>query len=212
MPGTNTSEAPVDAIPVKRKNRLRMCLYTSLSFLVVSVGMFIVLGLTRHAHDLGYKGPKNTFEGPSVRLAVGCPVCALTICRWSLNWCLSLRTQKRERSHWIGGSSAKLIRRARTQLCSRAGTLTSFSTSKRYHSGMFCLCVSCRSNLLRTNVAGNGGEVLTSDRPTQPIFRFNATTFAQRDELANTPAFRTVLALFSSFTSKSSLLYYPFDR
>jgi hypothetical protein len=69
MPGTNTSEAPVDAIPIKRKNRLRMCLYTSLSFLVASVGMFIVLGLTRHAHDLGYTGPKNTFEGPSVRLA-----------------------------------------------------------------------------------------------------------------------------------------------
>ena len=74
------------------------------------------------------------------------------------------------------------------------------------------MCVSCRSNLLHTNVAGNGVEVLTSDRPTQPIFRFNVTTFAQRDELANTPAFRTVLALFSLFTFKSSLLYYLFDQ
>ena len=64
------------------------------------------------------------------------------------------------------------------------------------------------SNLL---IGGDPSVVQTSDRPTTPIFRFNASAFAQKDVLANTATFRTNLALFSANQHHSSLLYYPFD-
>ncbi|KAF8810242.1 hypothetical protein BYT27DRAFT_7186680 [Phlegmacium glaucopus] len=51
----------------------------------------------------------------------------------------------------------------------------------------------------------------TSNRPSQPIFRLNATAFALKDIVANTPTFRTELALFSPGNHQSSLIYYPFD-
>ena len=52
----------------------------------------------------------------------------------------------------------------------------------------------------------------TSDRPSVPIFQFNATTFALRDVVANTPTFRTDLSLFSLGVPHASILYYPFDK
>ncbi|KAF5317809.1 hypothetical protein D9619_012581 [Psilocybe cf. subviscida] len=55
------------------------------------------------------------------------------------------------------------------------------------------------------------GQPATSDRPLRPIFKLNATTFAQRDITANSPTFRTRLILFSPNNPLSSLLYYPFD-
>ena len=51
----------------------------------------------------------------------------------------------------------------------------------------------------------------TSDPPTAPIFRFNATALVVGDIVANTPTFRVLLALFSPVHGHSSLLYYPFD-
>jgi hypothetical protein len=56
------------------------------------------------------------------------------------------------------------------------------------------------------------GQPATSDRPAHPIFKLNATTFAQRDVTANSPTFRTRLILFSATNPVSSLLYYPFDE
>jgi hypothetical protein len=64
------------------------------------------------------------------------------------------------------------------------------------------------NNLLHTQ---NLTVFRTSDRPSQPIFRFNASAFAQKDIVANTPTFRTELSLFSPDNHESSLIYYPFD-
>ncbi|KAJ2919612.1 hypothetical protein MD484_g799, partial [Candolleomyces efflorescens] len=54
-------------------------------------------------------------------------------------------------------------------------------------------------------------EILSSDRPTRPLFKFNATAFAIGDLTARVPTFRTQLALFSPEFDQSSLLFYPFD-
>jgi hypothetical protein len=64
------------------------------------------------------------------------------------------------------------------------------------------------SNLLRVQ---QDAGVLASNPPTTPIFRFNASAFAVKDIFANTPTFRTRLALFSPSSHQSSLIYYPFD-
>ncbi|KAF8157809.1 hypothetical protein B0H34DRAFT_674338 [Crassisporium funariophilum] len=64
------------------------------------------------------------------------------------------------------------------------------------------------NNLLKNS---NPETLRFSDRPTKPIFRFNATCFALQDIVANTPTFRTELALFSPGNHQSSLIYYPFD-
>ncbi|KAK7462268.1 hypothetical protein VKT23_007869 [Stygiomarasmius scandens] len=66
------------------------------------------------------------------------------------------------------------------------------------------------NNLLRAD-QGSGGGPIFNNRPTQPIFVFNATAKAVADIMVNTPTFRTPLALFSPVQSPSSLLYYPFD-
>ena len=67
-------------------------------------------------------------------------------------------------------------------------------------------------NLLRAEgTHSTQEEILTSDRPTRPIFRFNAAAFATHDKFARTPTFRTQLALFSPDRTDSSLLFYPFD-
>ncbi|KDR83260.1 hypothetical protein GALMADRAFT_276159, partial [Galerina marginata CBS 339.88] len=65
------------------------------------------------------------------------------------------------------------------------------------------------NNLLR---ADNPMQLRSSDRPSQPIFRHNATAAALQDIVSNTPTFRTELALFSARTHQSSLIYYPFDE
>ena len=68
-------------------------------------------------------------------------------------------------------------------------------------------------NLLRADgTHSTQEEILSSDRPTRPLFKFNATAFAIGDVAARVPTFRTQLALFSREVSKSSLLFYPFDR
>ncbi|RXW22275.1 hypothetical protein EST38_g3568 [Candolleomyces aberdarensis] len=54
-------------------------------------------------------------------------------------------------------------------------------------------------------------EILSSDRPTRPLFRFNATALAVNDLASRVPTFRTQLALFSPDSDKASLLFYPFD-
>ncbi|KAF8810245.1 hypothetical protein BYT27DRAFT_7186689 [Phlegmacium glaucopus] len=64
------------------------------------------------------------------------------------------------------------------------------------------------NNLLRS---ADPTLLRNSDRPSQPIFRFNASAFALKDIVANTPTFRTELALFSPGNHQSSLIYYPFD-
>ncbi|KAF8810243.1 hypothetical protein BYT27DRAFT_7253830 [Phlegmacium glaucopus] len=64
------------------------------------------------------------------------------------------------------------------------------------------------NNLLRS---ADPSLLRTSDRPSQPIFRFNASAFVLKDIVANTPTFRTELALFSPGNHQSSLIYYPFD-
>ena len=65
------------------------------------------------------------------------------------------------------------------------------------------------SNLLsRTGV----GQLRTSNLPSEPIFRHNATAMVLENILANTPTFRTELSLFSPGTHASSLIYYPFDE
>ncbi|KAJ7589987.1 hypothetical protein C8J56DRAFT_1025257 [Mycena floridula] len=66
------------------------------------------------------------------------------------------------------------------------------------------------NNLLRTDQGS--GDIMSSNRPSSPIFVFNATAFAITDIIANTPTFRTQLALFSPSNVPSSLIYYPFDR
>ena len=70
------------------------------------------------------------------------------------------------------------------------------------------MCLSTlRSNLLvDSNIA-----LRTSDPPTAPIFRLNATALAVRDIVANSPTFRVLLATFSPGNGHSNLLYYPFD-
>ncbi|KAF5348056.1 hypothetical protein D9758_010006 [Tetrapyrgos nigripes] len=67
------------------------------------------------------------------------------------------------------------------------------------------------NNLLRMDKDSGSGPIL-NNRPTQPIFIFNATAKAVADIMVNTPTFRTPLALFSPLESPSSLIYYPFDR
>jgi len=64
------------------------------------------------------------------------------------------------------------------------------------------------SNLLSTT---NVGQLRTSDWPSQPIFRHNATASVLQNIVGNTPTFRTELSLFSPGTHESSLIYYPFD-
>ncbi|TEB34001.1 hypothetical protein FA13DRAFT_1730316 [Coprinellus micaceus] len=67
-------------------------------------------------------------------------------------------------------------------------------------------------NLLRAEgTHSTQEEILTSDRPTRPIFKFNATAFVIQDKFSRTPTFRTQLALFSPDRTDSSLLFYPFD-
>ncbi|KAF8962098.1 hypothetical protein BDZ97DRAFT_1663391 [Flammula alnicola] len=51
----------------------------------------------------------------------------------------------------------------------------------------------------------------TSDPPSVPLFRHNATGAILNDITANTPTFRTELQLFSPGNHESSLIYYPFD-
>ena len=64
-----------------------------------------------------------------------------------------------------------------------------------------------------SNLLSSPAPILrTSDRPKVPIFQFNATTFALRDVVANTPTFRTDLSLFSLGAPYTSILYYPFDK
>ncbi|KAK7444355.1 hypothetical protein VKT23_015370 [Stygiomarasmius scandens] len=67
------------------------------------------------------------------------------------------------------------------------------------------------NNLLRMDQGFDSGPIL-NNRPTQPIFILNATAKAVVDVMANTPTFRTSLALFSPIQTPSSLIYYPFDR
>ncbi|KAF5317933.1 hypothetical protein D9619_012171 [Psilocybe cf. subviscida] len=63
-------------------------------------------------------------------------------------------------------------------------------------------------NLLSTSTT----QSRTNNRPTEPIFHFNSTALAINDPVANTPTFRTELALFSPGNHQSSLIFYPFDR
>jgi len=65
------------------------------------------------------------------------------------------------------------------------------------------------NNLLST--ASASGSVASSDRPSIPIFRLNATALVMNDILSNSPVFRTDVALFSPGSTASSLLFYPFD-
>ena len=68
------------------------------------------------------------------------------------------------------------------------------------------------SNLLKADgTYTQGDDVLASDIPRRPIFRHNATALAVKDIYANSPTFRTQLALFSPGDHRSSLIYYPFD-
>ncbi|KAF9471882.1 hypothetical protein BDN70DRAFT_938614 [Pholiota conissans] len=63
------------------------------------------------------------------------------------------------------------------------------------------------------NLLSNGSdEIKNSNRPTVPIFIHNASAFAITDIVANTPTFRTDLAIFSPADRSSSVIYYPFDK
>ncbi|KAF4617603.1 hypothetical protein D9613_006280 [Agrocybe pediades] len=59
---------------------------------------------------------------------------------------------------------------------------------------------------------GSSFQYRTSDRPSQPIFKFNATVHALHDIVGNTPTFRTHLAMFSPGNRQSSPIFYPFDE
>jgi len=68
------------------------------------------------------------------------------------------------------------------------------------------------SNLLKAEGSySQSDDVLSSDIPKRPIFRLNATALAIGDVYANSPTFRTQLALFSPGDQHSNLMYYPFD-
>ncbi|KAF6747221.1 hypothetical protein DFP72DRAFT_610273 [Ephemerocybe angulata] len=68
------------------------------------------------------------------------------------------------------------------------------------------------TNLLRAEgTHSTQEEILTSDPPSRPIFRFNGTAFAANDPKGRTPTFRTQLALFSPERKDASLIFYLFD-
>ncbi|KAF8184783.1 hypothetical protein BJ912DRAFT_905383 [Pholiota molesta] len=60
-------------------------------------------------------------------------------------------------------------------------------------------------------LAETDSSMRTSDPPTTPLFRHNATAAILQDIRANTPTFRTDLQLFSPLNHESSLIFYPFD-
>ncbi|KAF8192101.1 hypothetical protein BJ912DRAFT_849126 [Pholiota molesta] len=63
-----------------------------------------------------------------------------------------------------------------------------------------------------SNLLAKGPDpIRNSNRPTTPIFIHNATALAVNDVVANTPTFRTDLAMFSPADRSSALIYYPFD-
>ncbi|KAF8883613.1 hypothetical protein CPB84DRAFT_1789856 [Gymnopilus junonius] len=66
------------------------------------------------------------------------------------------------------------------------------------------------ANLL--HASSTAETIRSSNRPADPIFIHNASALAEGDILANTPTFRTDLALFSPGGTESSLIYYPFDE
>ncbi|PPQ94989.1 hypothetical protein CVT25_003741 [Psilocybe cyanescens] len=66
------------------------------------------------------------------------------------------------------------------------------------------------SNLLVST--GNTDSISSSDRPSTPLFRLNATAMATGDIKANSATFRTDIRLFESGKSRrSALINYPFD-
>ncbi|PPQ94994.1 hypothetical protein CVT25_003746 [Psilocybe cyanescens] len=66
------------------------------------------------------------------------------------------------------------------------------------------------SNLLVST--GNTDSISSSDRPSTPLFRLNATAMATGDIKANSPTFRTDIRLFASGKPhRSALINYPFD-
>jgi len=176
------------------RNVLRCWIVSAVAFLVLAPLVSIILGLHLHSRDFQYIPdddivPFNgrTLQVEAVLISVNPSDGSMT-----MDWT-------------IMGEGNSLCNGGNLGACTDVNIF--FDKYASFPSVLLHLSTFC-SNLL---VYNNNSGLRTSDRPTAPIFRFNATAFAIRDITANTPTFRVTLALFSPAHGHSNLLYYPFD-
>ncbi|KAJ7575899.1 hypothetical protein C8J56DRAFT_405531 [Mycena floridula] len=186
MPSSGKTEDEKKAMDEEKKasqrRRLRLWMFFCLTALIFSPIVSILIGLNFHARDF-YDNDKESRVVYSGRTIV------LEVVLISADPKLGTLTLD-----WTMMGEAN-------SLCSRTTpTPTNCSNINLFFD----------NNLLRSDQGS--GDIMSSNRPSSPIFVFNATAFAVTDIIANTPTFRTQLSLFSPSNVPSSLIYYPFDR
>ncbi|KAF9054820.1 hypothetical protein BJ165DRAFT_1440935 [Panaeolus papilionaceus] len=176
----------------KYHKHLRWWIISCVVFLISAPILSIMLGLNLHTRDFEYKNPANSnFNGRTLlmqaRLIGADPAMGTLTLDWNI-----LGEKGVEECYKEPGVEDPAVVAARRNLSACTDVQIFFDM-----------------NLLRSS---DNSASRSNDIPIRPIFKFNATSFALNDVRANTPIFRTELALFSTVDKHSSLIYYPFDR
>jgi len=196
---TNENQQKQDQAQRHHRHRLRWWIGCCISFLIIAPVVSIMIGLSLHTRDFQYIPDANSvalFSGRTLQMEL------VLISADPLNGFMTM--------DWtILGESQSQCSANNLRACTDVNVFFDKYENIDSLRVVYLLTVShIFSNLL----SGDGSfEFRTSDRPSQPIFRFNASIHALKDIVGNTPTFRTDLALFSPGNRHSSLIYYPFD-